>query len=463
MSDIYNEILGAQDITQQICRVAYTINNTQPVVCTIIGEQPLFYMDFNDQYEDHCDEEGYLFDDVDYGILDHELKTLKYAIDKFETFSENVAQSTEERMCEFLDNAVVITGEREKQNIALSIPDLRTILKKSRLATAYIECADQYNVSLVMSAQIETAVYDRSAGQILINPDINKIDQIFLAVQELRRHWQHRQGALIHPLTFHPDNAVLVHRAQMADLIVSIVRIAWELQLADEKQIWNRIENSSMADLGRAFAREAFLDFRTINNGQAMAAVFEAWFLSERCRQQDKTLINQMLADHKGYVFELEQSEQAMTPSLICALGEMPFGKNYLAEHAMTIMDDAIFTDVRDRSNANFLWFIKFERSFRETEQELQISADPTAEGVRPSVNQETKQDQFDEHIQPQSAQIISLFAETAEDGAAKNGDKKEQSGKRLSPNVDSERIQSRDAQSGDGSNVVYLRRWSGE
>ena len=29
---------------------------------------------------------------------------------------------------------------------------------------------------------------------------------------------------------------------------------------------------------------------------------------------------------------------------------------------------------MRDRANANFLWFIKFERSFRETEQELQNS-----------------------------------------------------------------------------------------
>jgi hypothetical protein len=276
----------------------------------------------------------------------------------------------------------------------------------------------------------------------------------------LRRHYQHRQGALIHPLTFHPDNAVLVNRAQNADLVVSIIRVAWELQLSGFKDAWDRVESSSMADLGRAFAREAFLDFRTINNGQASAAVFEAWFLSERCRMQDKILINQMLADHQGYVFELEQSESVMTPALIAALGAMPFGKNYLAEHALTIMEDAIFTDVRDRSNANFLWFIKFERSFRETEQGLQTS-DLLPEQTGSSTAQtHNTQGQFDESIQSPTAEIISpIFGRGSVADVAEDGDKTEKSAKRLSPRTGSTRSGSKD----DVSNVVYVRRWSGE
>jgi len=135
----------------------------------------------------------------------------------------------------------------------------------------------------------------------------------------------------------------------------------------------------------------------------------------------------------------------------------MPFGKNYLAEHAVTIMDDAIFTEVRDRSNANFLWFIKFERSFRETEQELQTSVDPTTEGVRPSV-QQTTQGQNDEAGSAQIVQLFSeeQFSENAE--VSKNGDKSKKSAGRLAPKSRSKRTQDKN----DASNVVYIRRWSG-
>jgi len=100
--------------------------------------------------------------------------------------------------------------------------------------------------------------------------------------------------------------------------------------------------------------------------------VFEAWFLSDRCRQQDRKLIQLMLADYQGYVFEGENVSRTVGNELIIALGTMPFGKNYLAPYVGTIVSDAVFTEIRDRSNANFLWFIKFERSFREAEQELQ-------------------------------------------------------------------------------------------
>jgi hypothetical protein len=52
-------------------------------------------------------------------------------------------------------------------------------------------------------------------------------------------------------------------------------------------------------------------------------------------------------------------------------LGKMPFGANYLEKNVTQIIADPIFTDVRDRSNANFLWFIKFERSFTEAERDV--------------------------------------------------------------------------------------------
>jgi hypothetical protein len=262
-------------------------------------------------------------------------------------------------------------------------------------------------MKLRYSDQIACAHYDRNEGHIYINSSLPIEDQILLAARELRRAWQHRCGALLHPLTFHPDQAILVNRAQIADLQVMMVRIAWDLQLAGEKGPWERIESSSMQDLAHAFARDAFLDFRTLNNGVAASAVFEAWFLSERCRQEDRKLIQAMLADYRGYVFDSGKSAQTVTAELIHALGSMPYGKNYLAPYVRTIMEDAVFTEVRDRSNANFLWFIKFERTFRETEQELQTTDSVTGHEAPHSPSITKKDGRIGKH--EKTADIISL------------------------------------------------------
>ena len=450
MSDIINISTGTVNTVASSCRVAYTINNEQPVLCTIIGQQPLFYMDYGADYED---EESLSLDAADHSILDIELDKLTKELDQFERFSESEIISSEEKMAAFLDNADFITN-KDQEKSDFTIDQLKDILTQSRLVKAYLETMDKYDVELKHSDQVETALYDRKSAQILVNPNCSEVDQVLLTVQELRRHYQHRSGALINPLTFHPDNAILVNRAQVADLAVSVIRGAWELQLAGYKQAWERIENSSMADMGRAFARESFLDFRTINNGQGAAAIFEAWFLSERCRSEDKKIINQMLADHVGYVFDQFQSETSLTPSIIAELGEMPFGKNYLAEHAATIMDDAIFTEVRDRSNANFLWFIKFERTFRETEQELQIVDDQKGMGTSPSqVNSKSQghnNGQQFSNTASNTAQIIQLpFGSNT-----KTSEEKQKTGRKLV----SGNARAREHDKGDLSNIVYLR-----
>ncbi|NCT41740.1 MAG: hypothetical protein GW778_08800, partial [Alphaproteobacteria bacterium] len=428
MSDIF-EILdaGKKQSQEQVCRVAYTLNNSQPVICTIIDEQPLFYMDYESNTA--AEDEG-IFEDADFAILENELRNLKHEMESLENFSTGSDHTQEQTIEKFLEDKDFMFAQTQESHA--DIADLIETLKTSRLANAYLDCAAQYGVDVAYNAQIENGAYDRKNAKIFINPTLNDADQILIATQELRRHFQHRQGALIHPLMFHPDNAVLINRAQICDLVVSMIRVAWELQLAGRKDVWARIENSSMADLGRAFAREAYLDFRTINNGEASAAVFEAWFLSERCRSQDKILIQQMLSDYQGYVFDLKDTTQSITPTLISALGEMPFGKNYLAEHALTIMNDPIFSDIRDRSNANFLWFIKFERSFRETEHELQsdshLASDTRSDHHKNKTQDETYGFTTEEDfaaLHGTSAQIITLFApEGSESKDKKSGDK---------------------------------------
>jgi len=435
-----------------VCQVAYTLNNAQPVACTIIGEQPMFYMDFE---EDSRDEESFL-DEAEIAILEKEVSKLKREIEEFERFSNFFEDGEEKKIQDFFDNMACIAGDAEIKNDEISNTALKkniiATLSDSRAGKAYLEFAEQYNVSLALSAQVEFASYDRKSGEILLNPNQDIETLVLLTARELRRHWQHRNGALINPLIFQPDNAILINRLQQADLTTSVVRIAWELQLTGHKEIWSRVENSPMADLARAFAHEAFLDFRTINNGVASAAVLEAWFLSERCKNEDKQLIQQMLNDTQGYVFDSAEPMKSVTADLIAALGTMPFGKNYLAMHAMTIMDDTIFTDVRDRSNANFLWFIKFERSFRETEQELQ-----NGESSNGRSGHSSKNNSGTNHAKPQSATIVQFKAK--QDNAGSNS----QQGLLSAETKKRPKATSSKTKTADERNVIDMRKWSGE
>ncbi len=439
MSDILNMTAGNNKYAKRVCRVAYTLNNEQPVACTLIGEQPLFYMDFDaSSFED----DDIALDGADIGILEKEIKSLKDEIEAYDKFSYDVSRSTEQRVAEFFDDSEIITSgcKKSKKKVkSVKIEELLEILSHSRLASAYLEAAKKHNVEIRFSNQVEKSSYDRKAGVIFLNPVVNLTELVLLSVRELRIHWQHRQGALIYPLVFQADSAILVNRLQAADLSVAMVRVAWELQLSGYKDAWENIESSQMGDLARAFAREAFLDFRTINNGVASAAVLEAWFLSERCRHHDRAVIQDMLADDQGYVFDIDHIVSSITPDFISALGEMPFGKNYLAEHALTIMQDPIFTDVRDRSNSNFLWFIKFERSFKETEQELQTSGESTDGDIHHDLH---SSNQGFANAKQKDADIVQLFDHRSEKCDGRKT-----------------KILSSKSRSNSGGNIVYLRR----
>jgi len=80
------------------------------------------------------------------------------------------------------------------------------------------------------------------------------------------------------------------------------------------------------------------------------------------------------------------------------ALGEQPYGKNYLARFTDLIINDPLFTDVRDRSNANFLWFVKFERAYNEAEQDLQFDGVTTLPGIERVQTQKVSRKHFCKH-----------------------------------------------------------------
>lgn len=404
--------------------MAYTLNNYQSVRCTIIGDQPLFFMEYEGSYDtdDHFAESAFdpieSVEAIEKGVQRLQQRVTEGPYEDTAPFPEDENRAAA-ALALFMQDGDFVTGTVSvEEPMAEDAEYLLSLIAKSGNGAAMIENARRYETKFVMGGAVSSAQYDRRQNTIFINPHLNETDQLLLLSRELRRVWQHRHGALVHPLTFHPDQAVLVHRAQVADLCVAMVRTAWEMQLSGGCNAWDRLENSSLADLARAFAREAYMDFRSVNNGEASASVFEAWFLSERCRQEDRRLIQQMLADYQGYVFENIDPSTTVTAELILALGSQPgetatrgSGKNYLAPYVQAIMNDALFTEIRDRSNANFLWFIKFERSFRETEQELQtLETNPvsgTHQKSQPDAQDKNSKRFGDQH--EQKADIVSL------------------------------------------------------
>jgi hypothetical protein len=352
---------------QQRVRLAYTLNNEQPVRCTLVSEEPLFYIDapiIEDEDSFALTDDAFLDDLFDEQPLLPMIEAS--AADAIDLFKAQFGGSP--------------------APLSLSIDDLLAEINQSRLAQSLWGFARDHGVTLIIAPQVPAAFYDREHNIITLRAGLPAAEQILLTIRELRRVWQHRHGALINPLLFHPDHAIVINRVQAADCMTMMVRVAWELRLAGGSMAWDFLDQNGHADLTRSFAREALHDFRALHQGRAAAAAFETWFLSERCRNFDRTLIQQMLADYQSFIHKAghEETSKVLTHQLVAALGSMPYGNNYLAPYAATILADPIFTDVRDRSNANFLWFIKFEQSFRQSERDLQAttSSKPASEGL---------------------------------------------------------------------------------
>ena len=252
------------------------------------------------------------------------------------------------------------------------IDKLKEILMKSRTAEALMTGDNGANLEICYDRQIPTSqYYPRAVRRVItLNPYRPKGDLLNLLSRELRRAWQHRQGALVNPLNYEPDEAILVNRAQQADTLMISVKIAWELRLAGEPEAWNYLGGSPMADVSRTFELKVQTDFRTLNNGEAPRAAYDKFFEDCRTKLHDKRIIHQMLLDESGYI-RSGRKEGRIGPDLFSKLGKMPHGKNYLSACKSRAPTDLCYSTVEDRSNANFLWFIKFERSFQEKELEM--------------------------------------------------------------------------------------------
>lgn len=253
-----------------------------------------------------------------------------------------------------------------------SIDDIKTLILRSRTGGVLINDVLMRGLEICYDRQTaHSQFYPREEGCfITINPQRPTGDIVNLVVRELRRAWQFYNGAFYNPMSFEPDDAILVNRAQQADAFIMSVKIAWELKLLGEAEAWNYMVGSPYVGVTRTFETLAQDDFRSLNNGEAARAAYDKFFEGATTKQCDKRIIHQMLLDDAGYMKAPKKPPRA-TAELFRQLGEMPQGSNYLSIKGKRTPTDQAYATIEDRSNANFLWFIKFERSFQEKELEM--------------------------------------------------------------------------------------------
>jgi len=260
--------------------------------------------------------------------------------------------------------------ERHMQD--LDVAKLVSFLKDSNTARRMIFNQDgEMRADIMFDEQTIVSQYYPKHNMIALNPDRPMAELACVLVKEMRRACQYEAGNLHNPLEFDPDEAILINRAQQADALMVAIRVAWELKLLGQEQMWNFMIGAPFADVTRTFEIHAKNDFRSLNDGRAGRAAYDKWFEDQRTGIHDKRVIHQMLLEDSGAAEKGRETVKQLTDQMMARMADMPGGRNYLTISGHRSPMHAEYMEVEDRSNANFLWFVKFERNFQEKEAEL--------------------------------------------------------------------------------------------
>jgi len=260
----------------------------------------------------------------------------------------------------------------ERRTGDLNIQKLTGFLKESGTASHMLFDENQkLRSEIVFDEQTLISQYYPEHNVIVLNPDRPLPELACMLIKKMRRAWQAEQGHLFNPLKFNPDDAILVNRAQQADALMIAIRVAWELKLIGEKDMWNFMIGAPFADVTRTYEIHAQNDFRSLNDGRAGRAAYDKWFEGQRTRIHDKRVIHQMLLEDTRYMEQRSDNLVDLTDQMLCQIADLPDGRNYMSLKGHRNPMHTDYTDVEDRSNANFLWFVKFERNFQQKEQDM--------------------------------------------------------------------------------------------
>lgn len=342
-------------------------------VCNMVGDQPLFYIDDTVDDDDFMILEDHVDDSIGFPIDEKFMVKMRAKLESYDKTAKALSTCEIETPDQKFDS--IFSNSIDEKHSLKSILDYG---QKSAVFKSYLDFMIKQKIEIELSDDIQTSFYNRTTSKIILNPALGLLSSCISLLKSMRMAWNHKQGVLINPLSFQPEEAILVHRILNADLDVTKISFLWDLKLAGDEDAWNIAMGGSDYDLCSAYAMEAMTDFRSIKGGLAPRATFEKWFLSSRCKNFDREIIQTMMGGHTDVDIDSVDASRVVAMDVIAGFGHRPDGQNYLSPIVTQIMSDTLFTEVRDRSNANFLWFVTFERRMSQMEQELQEDVSTT-------------------------------------------------------------------------------------
>ncbi len=126
--------------------MAYTLNNVQPVVCTIVSDQPYFYMDEEETMSDF--EDAIL--DEELNSLEHDLADLRGKMEAYERLSKTFQHEPERRIEQFMAEAMNIT--EPQLPAVVSLDHIPATLRESRmglLMNGLVKIPMQFGILLI--------------------------------------------------------------------------------------------------------------------------------------------------------------------------------------------------------------------------------------------------------------------------------------------------------------------------
>ncbi len=372
MSDnknILDEMMSAVALSSNQPKIAMTFKGQAPVMCSFVASDNHFYADASDD-ELMMSFEDSLEADLADSMIPDALKQAKETSEGFITLGDpECGLPLTDDLAALCENAFApVQGS--------SIDDALDMLKHSDLAREYIAFATDNNIAIEASNIIDQMDVDYASNTIFIPIAQNVVATALNIVRGIRA----MQMVDVRALLVNPDRAILLNRSMQAELACAPVQVAWEMKLSGDNTAWDYVSKSGVADLAYAFAHRASDDFRALRDGKAAIAAFDQWFYSGRTRKADRALIQVLLASSDEASEAIETSNSEAIEALRSVGKRSNIGRNYLIDHFMTLLDDGFYGEVRDRSNANFMWFVKFERSFRDAEIKMQTGKSKNAD-----------------------------------------------------------------------------------
>lgn len=222
----------------------------------------------------------------------------------------------------------------------------------------------------IRSTTVGPSYYDEIENILILNCTQSS-DVILKNIVLLLREAYHQQNNHYIPiLSLEAPDAVLYNRCINADKLCILFRVAWELKLSSHNDLYNLLKYSydeNIKHIFKDYEREVQKDFRQLKNGNGFAFILENIFLHDGINEWDTNLIHEMLASNSYFTTKLID----LSRTTLIKLGKIPQEINYIEPHVYTIMSDPIFTEIRGRSNSNFLWFIRFEQNWLKIENEM--------------------------------------------------------------------------------------------